>query len=41
MFKAGFINLADRMTEISQMSRAKLAWTLPWREKVGAGHNTT
>ena len=21
---------------ISQMSRAKLAWTLPWREKVGA-----
>ena len=31
-------NLFDKPTfSISQMSRAKLAWTQPWREKVGAG----
>ena len=32
-------NPAGRTFSISQMGRAKLVWTLPWREKVGAGPN--
>ena len=38
---AFWVSMADRTFSISQMSRAKLAWTLPWREKVDAGSNTT
>ena len=32
---AFWVSMADTTFSISQMSRAKLAWTLPWREKVG------